>query len=311
MAVTCEAIADYQNRCGECPVWDEQARVLYWTDLTGRRFYRYSPQLRHSEVLKRDLQVKGFRLNVFDGFIVTNDEGIWLWDGAGRIDLIADQADGAQCRMNDCVADAAGRLLSGSTFYNSSGDYALGKLMRVDTGGHVHILDEGFHLANGLGFSPDGQMLYFTDSVVRRIYAYDYHVETGEARSRRVLVQVPRDEGIPDGLAVDAEGFIWSAQWYGSCVVRYDPEGKVERRLHTPAKQTSCAAFGGDDFCDLFITSAGESEPMPVMPPGYDPENGFFGGPLYRVRPGVIGRPANRANISLTSARGSRSCAEA
>jgi sugar lactone lactonase YvrE len=81
---------------------------------------------------------------------------------------------------------------------------------------------------------------------------------------------------------VDTEGHIWSAQWYGNCIVRYDPDGKLERRLETPAKQTSCVAFGGEEMNILFITSAGRSEPMPVMPRGYDHQGGYFGGALYR-----------------------------
>jgi len=163
------------------------------------------------------------------------------------------------------------------------------------------VLDDGFHLANGLAFSPDDRTLYFTDSAARRIYAYDYNSQTGEVRNRRVLVQLSPDEGLPDGLTVDEEGFLWSAHWYGSCVVRYDPDGKAERRIATPAKQTSCVTFGGQDLADLYITSAGRSEPMPVMPPGYDADNGFFGGPLYRISAGVRGRPTRKTRISLAS----------
>jgi sugar lactone lactonase YvrE len=117
--------------------------------------------------------------------------------------------------------------------------------MRVDVDAKVTIVDESIHLSNGLAFSCDHTALYFTDSVARRIYAYDYDLNTGDLRHRRVLVQVPKNEGIPDGLAVDAEGFLWSAPLYGSCVTRYDPEGRVERRVATPAKQTSSVAFGG------------------------------------------------------------------
>jgi D-xylonolactonase len=201
--------------------------------------------------------------------------------------------------MNDCIADPQGRLLSGSLFYDPNAEYPLGKLMRVDTDGQVSILDDGIHLANGLAFSPDYRTLYFTDSVARRIYAYDYNPLTGDTRNRRVLVQVREDEGLPDGLTVDAEGFLWSAQWYGSCVARYDPDGRFVRRLATPAKQTSCLAFGGPDFTDLYITSAARSEPMPVMPPGYEPNSGFFGGPLYHLASDVRGRPESKARISL------------
>jgi sugar lactone lactonase YvrE len=144
----------------------------------------------------------------------------------------------------------------------------------VDRDGTDHVVDEGFHLANGLAFSPDAKLLYFTDSAARRIYAYDYDQKTGEVRNRRVLVQVPDHEGLPDGLTVDAEGFLWSARWYGSCVIRYNPDGKVERSIMTPAKQTSSVMFGGPDLTDLFISSAARSEPMPVMPKGYDATSG-------------------------------------
>ncbi len=200
--------------------------------------------------------------------------------------------------MNDCTADPAGRLLAGSWFYHPSKDYPLGYLVRVDTDGTAHVIDEGFHLANGLGFSPNGRTLYFTDSAVRRIYAYDYDVSTGMARNRRVFVKVPDERGLPDGLTVDAEGFVWSAEWYGSRVVRYDPDGKLERTISTPAKQASSLTFGGPDLRHIFITSASKSEAMPVMPPGYDPYTGYFGGALYVINAGISGKPALRTKIA-------------
>ena len=201
--------------------------------------------------------------------------------------------------MNDCISDPAGRLYSGSWFYDPHGDFQRGKLMRVDTNGKVTIVDDGFELSNGFAFSLDYKTLYFTDSVARRIYAYDYDQASGDLHHRRVLVQVPSTEGIPDGLITDSEGFLWSAQWYGSCVVRYDADGKVERRITTPAKQTSCMGLGGPEMNDLFITTAARSEPMPVMPPGYDPNSGFMGGPLYRTRVDVQGRPEHKTKIQL------------
>jgi D-xylonolactonase len=108
---------------------------------------------------------------------------------------------------------------------------------------------------------------------------------------------VPADEGIPDGLAVDAQGFVWSAQWYGGRIVRYDPDGKEERRISVPAKQTSSLAFGGPDRTDIYITSAAKSEPMPVMPPNYDPASGFFGGSLFRLRTDIQGQEQPMADI--------------
>ena len=296
-----EIIADYGDLCGEGPVWDPDSQALFWTDCTGKRFYRYDPQSGKHEVVKEGLEINGYAQNRSGGFVIANSSGIWLWDGKDNLRLIADEADVAKCQMNDAIADPEGRFFAGSNFYDPSGKYELAKLIRVDTDGSAHIVDEGFHLSNGLAFSPDLGTLYFTDSVARRIYAYDYDRKTGNIRNRRILIQVPDDEGVPDGLTVDAEGFLWSAQWYGSSVVRYDPDGKIERRIKTPAKQTSSVMFGGKDLTDLYITSAGKSEPMPVMPKGYDPTSGYFGGQLYRIRVGIRGKPEFKADIRLKS----------
>lgn len=294
-----EVAADSGDLCGECPVWDAETRSLYWTDIERRLFLRYDFQRGSHEILAQGLQINGFRRNAAGGFVITNSGGIWLWDGADGLRLIADSVDGARCQMNDCIADEHGRLLSGSCFYSGDGPYELGKLVQIDNQGRAIVLDEGFHLANGLGFSPDGRSLYFTDSAARKIYVYDYDQRRGAVRRRRVLVEVPNTEGLPDGLAVDGEGFIWSAQWYGSCIVRYDPDGKVERRLAVPAKQTTSIAFGGDQLTDIFITSAAKPGPLPIMPPHYDPYSGEIGGRLYRTSLGIQGKREYRANISI------------
>ena len=292
-------IADYGDLCGEGPIWDPDAGCLYWTDNVGLKFYRYDWKSGTHRIVKQELEINGCALNASGGFAIVNNRGIWLWDGRDGVWLIAAEVDGSPCRMNDCIADPEGRLLAGSVFYETSGKYPLGKLIRVDVDGTAHIVDEGFHISNGLSWSAGGKLLYFADSAARCIYAYDYDRDSGNLRNRRVLVKVPAEEGLPDGLAVDAEGFIWSAQWYGSCVVRYDPDGAVERRVPVPAKQTSSLAFGGPDFTDIFITSAGLSEPMPVMPPHYDPASGYFGGRLYHTNLAIQGKPEFKTVFSF------------
>jgi sugar lactone lactonase YvrE len=292
-----EVIANYGDLCGECPVWDEMTSTLYWVDAVGRRLYRYQPQIRQHQIVSEGVEIYGFRRNQNGGFIITNPSGIWIWSAGATPRLVAADVGGVKCQMNDCTADSHGRLYAGTTYFDPAAAYKPGHLLRVDNNGAVTILDEGFHLSNGIGFSTDELTMYFTDSIGRRIYAYDYDAATGDVRNRRVLIEVPRDEGIPDGLTVDAEGFLWSAQWYGSSVVRYDPDGRVERRIETPAKQTSCCAFGGAQLDELYITSAARSEPTSEMPHGYDPETGCLGGALYVVRPGVQGRAMPVANI--------------
>jgi len=293
-------VADYRDLCGEGPVWNPEDGTLEWTDADGLKFFRLNWTSNRHSVVKQDLVISSFRRNRQGGYVITNSEGIWLWKGDAPLTLIAAEADGFKCQMNDCIADVRGRLLAGSTFYSAAAEYELGNLIRMDTNGHARVIDEGIHLANGLGFSPDGKVLYFTDSAARRIYTYDYDLSAGSVRNRRVLVAVPDEEGLPDGLAVDAAGFIWSAQWYGSCIVRYDPNGQVERRVQMPAKQVTSLAFGGPELTDIFITSAGQSLTLPIMPPGYDPHTGNFGGPLYHLNLGIAGLPTNLADVTLT-----------
>lgn len=290
-------VADYGNLCGENPLWDDRTGSLYWADCYGQKVYRCDWARRHHRLLKAGLPVTGFAFNEPAGFVVANGEGIWLWDGFDRVEKIASEVDGVRLQMNDCLADPKGRLLAGTCYYKAGSEYPPGHLVSVDCDGQVAILDEGIHLANGLGLSPDHQTLYFSDSAARRIYAYEYDVQTGRARNRRSLVSVPQEEGVPDGMTVDAEGFLWSAQWYGSCVVRYDPEGRIERRIETPAKQTSSIVFGGPDLTDIFITSASHPEIDSIMPPGYDPHSGTVGGALYHMNLGIRGRIEHRASI--------------
>ncbi|MCW5980418.1 MAG: SMP-30/gluconolactonase/LRE family protein [Bryobacteraceae bacterium] len=294
-----EIASDSNALCGECPVWDPLSQTVYWTDCTGRKVFRLGPG-GEAEVLNEDIEIFGFRRNRSGGFAITNTSGVWLWDGGSHLEQVASEAEGQRLQVNDCAADSRGRLLTGSFFYDPGAAYELGSLIRIDNDGKAAILDGGYHLVNGLGFSPDERTLYATDTVARLIYAYDYHPESGSARNRRVFTKVSGTEGIPDGLAVDSDGFVWSAQWYGGCVVRYDPDGKVERRVSLPAKQISAVAFGGPDLDVLYVTSAAKSEPMPIMPPGYDPDAGFFGGPLYRLRPGVRGQIQWMCDIRLS-----------
>ena len=293
-----KVIADYQDLCGEGPIWDEETDRLYWTDASGKRFYCYDwPGQRHW-VMQQGTQINSVSVNIAGGYVITNPDGFWFWDGEEHFRLIANQAEGFPCKLNDSIADPEGRIFSGSVFYDPNKPSAEAKLFRLDNDGTVKVVDEGHMLSNGLGFSPDLTMMYYTDSAAKTIYAYDYSRTTGDIRNRRVFVKCVETDGLPDGMHVDAEGFVWSANWYGGCVIRYDPDGREERRIATPAKQTSSLTFGGPELTDMFITSAGFSEPMaPLMPPGYDYVNGYFGGALYHINLGIQGRLEFKANI--------------
>ncbi len=295
----CSVLVDENNLCGESPLWDAAKKSLLWTDNAACKFYCYDWDLKQHELLLDGFEINGCALDQSGGLTLVNNSGVWVWDKANPPQLIADTVENIKLQLNDCIADPQGRLLAGSCYYDPSNSYPLGKLLLVGRHGKVEILDEGFHLANGLGFSPDGATLYFTDSIQRTIYQYSYDQETGSAQDRRVFVELDKSAGIPDGLTVDAEGFVWSAEWYGGCISRYDPDGRRERQVRVPAKQTSSLGFGGQDFCDIFITSASRSEPTPAMPPGYNPNSGYFGGALFHVNMGIPGKPENRTRMEI------------
>ena len=294
---TIRVVADYGNLCGEGPLWDDRSQVLYWTDLTGKRLFRYRWQNRRHEPIHEGFEIRGFCLQESGGFVVINSAGVWRWSPDSEPVLLASEAEGKECALNDCIADPEGRVYSGSYPTGESGEDRPSFLFRVDTDGSVHVADEGIQFSNGLGFSPDCSTLYFADTIARCIYAYDWRRENGALSNRRVFARVRREEGVPDGLTVDSEGFVWCAQWFGGCLTRYDPDGKVERRIATPAAQTSSLAFGGPDLNEIFFTSAAATTSLSLAPPGYDPEKVFVGGPLYQFTSDIRGKNEFRSRV--------------
>jgi sugar lactone lactonase YvrE len=294
-----QVVADYGNLCGEGPLWDDQTQVLYWTDIDGKKVYRFIWNERRHELLFDGFQVNGWCMQQTGGFVVTNSNGIWLWSPGSKPALVASEADGKECVLNDCIADPEGRVYSGSYHYNPTGNAEPSYLFCADADGSVHVVDEGIQFSNGLAFSPDCSTLYFSDTVARCIYTYDWHRESGHLTGRRVFVRLPREEGFPDGLTVDREGYLWCAHWFGACLTRYDPDGKRERQVLIPAAQTSSLAFGGPDLDVIFVTSAGKNNMLPMAPLGYNPDRVYVGGRLYKMNSDVQGRKEYRSRIPM------------
>jgi sugar lactone lactonase YvrE len=302
MQTELEIIADDGNRCGEGPLWDDRDRALYWTDITGRCFYRYLRHQDRHERLSDNFEVGGFSLQQDGGFLVTNSHGIWFWRPGEAATLLATEAEGQECVMNDCSADPEGRVYSGSFHLDGNGQSAPSFLFRIDTDGSVHVADEGISFSNGLAFSPGEEFLYFADSAGRCIYRYDWRRRDGQLSNRRVFARIDRAEGLPDGLAVDADGFVWCAHWFGGCLTRYDPDGYRERRIEMPASQTSSLTFGGSELDEIYVTTAAQPNALVLAPVGHDPSCVFNGGPLYRFRCGIRGQLKYRSSIAHSPA---------
>ncbi|MDO9464425.1 MAG: SMP-30/gluconolactonase/LRE family protein [bacterium] len=295
MMYNIEIIAEDNNRCGEAPLWDSTNHRLIWVDAEASLVFQYSTSDDKKSIISRDLAVSGIALNRNNSLIVAG-AGLHLWRGQDNYRTIVSQYDGESLFFNDIIADSKGRIYAGTYYWETNGMEKTGKLYLIDIDGSIRVVDDGIKLSNGLGFSPENRTLYYADSAVRRIYAYDVDINTGNLSNKRNFVEVPSDEGIPDGLTVDADGYVWSAQWYGEQVVRYDPDGKAERRIPMPVKQVSSVMFGGLDLTDLYITTAGEYWSSNFTPPGFDSKVPM-GGSLYRIRLDIKGKCEYMANF--------------
>ncbi|MFO7698810.1 MAG: SMP-30/gluconolactonase/LRE family protein, partial [Anaerolineae bacterium] len=270
-------IADYECVTGECPLWHPDERRLYWVDIPTGRLFRYDPATGAHEQCYAGPVVGGFTVQADGKLLLFMDKGaIRVWRDGFFETIVESIPAEHDSRFNDVIADPEGRVFCG-TMATREHD---ARLYRLDTDGSLHVVVEGVGVSNGMGFTPDGQGLYYTDTRKRTIDLFDYDRATGEISNRRVFAAVPDGEGGPDGMTVDAEGMVWSARWGGSCVVRYDAAGNVTRRIAFPARQVSCPAFGGPDYADLYVTTAGGQN---------KPELGAGAGGLYRLNVGVRG----------------------
>jgi sugar lactone lactonase YvrE len=176
------------------------------------------------------------------------------------------------------IADPAGRVFCGTM----STEESKGRLYRLDLDGSLHLLLEGIGCSNGMAFTADLKNLYYTDSFVREIYLFDYSSKDGAISNQRVFSSFAEEEGLPDGATVDSKDRLWSALWGGACVVRLRPDGAIEKRIALPTAKASSLTFGGDDYSDLYITTAGGN---------CKEENGALAGGLFRVKMQTPGRP--------------------
>lgn len=273
-------------RLGEGPWWDDEAGVLWWVDILNRRVHRFRPDTGEDEFWGVGDAVGCAIPARFGRVLVGLRHAIALLDPAGgTVETLAEvEADRPRNRLNDGRCDARGRLWVGSM----SQDEGEGALYRFDPAGGLRKMETGLTVSNGLGWSPDGHTFYLTDSAAKTIWAYDFDEEAGEIDRRRVFADLSSGDAFPDGLAVDAEGGVWSAQFAGGCIIRFAPDGRETRRITVPVARPSSCAFGGADRRDLFITTA--SAGMDEEELDRAPESGD----LFGFRAGVAGLPLHR-----------------
>ena len=241
---------------GESPRWDPERGLLLFVDVLAGRLYGASSE--GEMLLARDTGQELGAVNRTDmgGLVLAMRDGIYLGDhdGEGTRLLAPIQVDRPDLRMNDAACDPAGRLWAGTMAFDATPEQ--GTLFRIDIEGSVTPVITGLGISNGLGWSPDAQLMYFVDSPTSRIDVLDYDLDTGIATNRRPFVRIDDTPGVPDGLTVDLEGGVWVAMWGGAQVRRYSPDGLVTDVVDLPVDQPTSCTFGGDAGDVLFITTA-------------------------------------------------------
>jgi sugar lactone lactonase YvrE len=250
-----EVFSDRKESLGEGPLWDVQEQRLYWIDSYGPTVHRADATGGDRKSWTMPEPIGSLALREKGGAVVSLRSGFHFLDfDTGAVTRINEtHPDELRPRMNDGKVDRQGRFVAGSMDFHET--HPVGKLFRLDPDLSVHTLDTGIVCSNGPCWSPDGKTFYFTDSYTRAIWAYDYDIETGKVRSRRTFASCDRVGGFPDGATVDAEGYVWSVAVYASRLVRFDPNGVVDRIVGLPAFSVTSVIFGGADLDVAYITS--------------------------------------------------------
>jgi sugar lactone lactonase YvrE len=250
-----QCITAARSTLGECPVWDERAGVLYHVDIEAPALFRLDSATGAERRWDLPAKIGSFALDEAGGGAV-----LALTSGFARLDFasgaltpIANPLSGVgEHRFNDGAADPAGRFWSGTMHLSTR--RPSGKVYCLD-GGEARAVFDGFFVPNGFAWSPDGARLYVNDSP-RAMFVAEFDAAAGRADAPYVFADVGAAPGFPDGMAVDAEGFLWNARWGGSGIARFAPDGRLDRFVPMPVSRPTSCAFGGPALDRLFVTSA-------------------------------------------------------
>lgn len=273
-------------RLGEGPVWDDRTRTLFWVDVLNHRVHQFFPERGTGRVFEVGDLVGSLALTGADALLLALRHRLARLDLAtGEVEPLLDvEADRPHNKLNDGKPDARGRFWFGS-FSQEEGAAAL---YRYDPDGTLHVMQEGLTGSNGLGWSPDGGTFYLTDSGEKTIYAYAFDAAAGRLGERRVFADLSGRDATPDGLTVDEQGHLWSAQFDGGEILRFAPDGTQVARIEVSAPRTTSCAFGGPSRSHLYVTTAsvGLSE--------QEIDENFHSGDLFCVETDVVGLPFHR-----------------
>lgn len=283
-----EVVCPAANLLGESPIWCERTRCLYWVDGRAPALHVHDTVTRISSSHELPETAGSICLCEDGSLLVAMVSGVFRLsaDGVLGVRVATAKPNHPDNRFNDGRCDRAGRFFVGTM--NDKQRIPTGDLWRLGPQGDFTALAGDIIVPNSLAFSPDNRRMYFADTYRHVIYTFDYDIVEGAISNRRLFADRRGSAGRPDGSAVDADGCLWNAEYAGGRVVRYTPDGKVDRVIELPASQPTCCAFGGANFDELYITSARQRltpEQLAEQP---------LAGHLFVVRPGVQGLPEGR-----------------
>ncbi|MGO1120604.1 SMP-30/gluconolactonase/LRE family protein [Rhodovibrionaceae bacterium A322] len=254
-----ELLIEMTSNLGEGIQWDSHQNRVRWTDIHGCKLHSCKADGSDLQTIELTERLCSFTLDADGDLLCAFASGLYLFDPeSGKKDLIAAfEPDLSTTRLNDGRCDRSGRFVVGGIDEDSL--RPLSSTLSFDGRNLPRPLISQVGCTNSLAFSPDGTLMYFADTAGKDIFVFDYDPATGDISNKRLFVRLGPDEGRPDGSCVDAEGRLWNAQYGGSRVQAYNPDGSLGPTIHLPCPEITCVAFGGPDLDRLYITSAQEN----------------------------------------------------
>lgn len=251
-----EVAVPTRDTLGETPLWCERTRRLWWLDVEAPTVQCFDPESGRHDVRPVGAQCAGSLALTRSGrLLVGSDKTLGLLDADGaNMQPLVSVEPALDTRLNDGRVDAAGRFYVG-TLHRQLARPICG-LYRIDADGTATRLIDDIIVTNGITHAPDDRTFYFTDTRRYQSFAFDKDPDDGTLSNRRVFADYSTTRERPDGAVVDVDGCVWTVFFGGACVVRYRPDGRIDRRIRLPVTNPTCLCFGGTDFKTLFITTA-------------------------------------------------------
>lgn len=291
--VEAELVADTACPLGEGILWHRELARMLWVDIDMARLHWFDPATNRTGVTSLDARPGSMAIRPDGGLVIADEHGFAFVDGPSLAAVVGGRTDRLPIerridlgiepghRFNDGAADPFGYFWAGTMADDERPGE--GAMFRLSPDGRVTEIFDDLACSNGIDWSPDGRTMYYIDSPTQRVETFTFDAD-GRLGERRPFIEIDRADGIPDGLTVDAEGGLWVGLWDGYRVVRYRPDGRLDRVVPIDARQVTRPCFGGADLASLYVVSATRGLP--------DDERAAHphAGGLFRAMPGVMGR---------------------